>query len=270
MVATWPAAAATPTLTTQASAPGFPVGVAIFDTATLGGGQNPTGTLTFNLFGPDNATCSGAPIFTSTKPVTGNANYTSDSFTTTQAGTYRWVTSYSGDANNNAAVSPCTSEVLTVDRGTPSLSTTPNVPSGAVGVAIHDTAKVSGGSNPTGTVTFALYGPGDSTCQTNLLANQPSFTVSLTNGQASSPDFTTTGIGVYQWVATYNGDANNAAASGACGDTTEQVVTAAVLAETSLPPTGSLALTLLIIGFPLLAIGTLLILLARRRREGEI
>jgi hypothetical protein len=38
--------------------------------------------------------------------------------------------------------------------------------SGAVtlGGAIHDTAHLSGGSSPTGTLTFRLYAPSDTTC----------------------------------------------------------------------------------------------------------
>src|SRR5207248_5237408 len=59
------------------------------------------------LFGPNNASCSGAPIFTSTKTVSGNGNYTSDPFTPTAFGTYNWVASYGGDANNNAAAGAC-------------------------------------------------------------------------------------------------------------------------------------------------------------------
>ncbi len=38
---------ATPTITTMPS-PGGPVGTSIFDTATLSGGFNPTGTVTFD------------------------------------------------------------------------------------------------------------------------------------------------------------------------------------------------------------------------------
>ncbi|HEX9415684.1 MAG TPA: IPT/TIG domain-containing protein, partial [Gaiellaceae bacterium] len=39
--------------------------------------------------------------------VAGNGSYDSASFTPTQAGTYRWTASYSGDANNDAASSAC-------------------------------------------------------------------------------------------------------------------------------------------------------------------
>ena len=46
---------------------------------------------------------------------------------------------------------------------TTSLSTTPST-GGTVGVRLNDTATLSGGSSPTGTVTFKLYSPADFTC----------------------------------------------------------------------------------------------------------
>jgi hypothetical protein len=89
----------TTSLVAQASAP-IPMGGAISDRATLAGGVNATGTIIFALFGPANPTCSGAPVLTSTTPVTGNGDYTSASFIPTAAGTYHFVASYSGDATN--------------------------------------------------------------------------------------------------------------------------------------------------------------------------
>ena len=101
-----------PTLSTTASGP-VNLGTAIHDVANLSGASTApaaTGTITFKLYGPDNATCSGSPIFTTTKAVLGNGAYTSASFTPTLVGTYRWVASYSGDYNpqtktGNSAVS---------------------------------------------------------------------------------------------------------------------------------------------------------------------
>ena len=56
--------AASPTLSTTASAP-VALGGQVGDTATISGGFNPTGTITFNLFGPNNSLCTGTPGFTS-------------------------------------------------------------------------------------------------------------------------------------------------------------------------------------------------------------
>ena len=106
-----------------------------------------------------------------------------------------------------------------------SIDTTPSHASGQVGLAVHDTADVSGGQPaPGGTVDFALYPPGDQDCTHNLLATNASFhNVALTNGQATSPAYTTTQTGIYQWVATYSGDKLHHASAGACSDPSEQV-----------------------------------------------
>ena len=96
----------TPTLTTQASA-GVNSGGSISDTATLSGGNAPTGTITFTLYGPNDSSCGGASVFTTAVPVTGVGSYSSGSFTTTTPGSYRWVASYSGDANNNPVAGAC-------------------------------------------------------------------------------------------------------------------------------------------------------------------
>ena len=95
-----------PAITTQATAAAT-LGQSIGDTATLSTGGSPTGTITFKLFGPDNATCSGTPIFTSVVGVNGDGTYASQSFTPTAVGTYNWIASYSGDANNPAASGAC-------------------------------------------------------------------------------------------------------------------------------------------------------------------
>ena len=82
--------------------PGGPVGsTTVQDTAALSGGSSPTGTITFNLYGPSaTASCSGTPVDTETAAVSGNGDYTTPSFTPAQAGTYWWTASYGGDAGN--------------------------------------------------------------------------------------------------------------------------------------------------------------------------
>ena len=99
----------TPTFATVAS-PGGALGTALTDTATLSGATPLAGgTITFVLYGPNNATCANPAIFTSNPiAVNGNGTYTSaPGFTPTLPGTYRWRASYSGDANNAAVSDPC-------------------------------------------------------------------------------------------------------------------------------------------------------------------
>jgi hypothetical protein len=100
-----------------------------------------------------------------------------------------------------------------------SFSTTGSSTTTQQAVVPNDTATVTG-NNPTGTVDFALYGPGDSAC-----TGAPAFAQSrpLTNGQAStdnSAPFVASTPGTWRWKLHYSGDANNPSKDSPCG--TEQ------------------------------------------------
>jgi FG-GAP-like repeat len=212
-----------PTLATEALS-NEEIGQPIGDEATISGGSNPTGSIVFKAYGPDDATCANAPAFTSSAvTVSGNGDYNSPTFTPGALGTYRWVASYSGDANNEAVAGACNdaNEETVVGKSTPALSTQATA-AASVGDTIADEATL-GGYNPTGSIVFEAYGPDDATC-----ANTPAFvssavTVSGT-GPYSTPGFTATEPGTYRWVASYSGDANNEAVSGACNDSGEETV----------------------------------------------
>ncbi len=97
----------TPTIVTAASGGGS-IGTVLTDQATLSGGVAPTGTITFVLYGPNDATCTTAVFTSNAIAVNGNGTYTSaPGFTPTLPGTYRWRAFYSGDANNAAVSGPC-------------------------------------------------------------------------------------------------------------------------------------------------------------------
>ncbi|MCA1683644.1 MAG: hypothetical protein LC708_00715, partial [Actinobacteria bacterium] len=155
------------TLTTVVSAGA--VGAEVFDTATLAGGFNPTGTITFRLHGPNDETCTAPPIFTSVKPVTGTTDpriVVSDRFVLPTAGIYHFVATYSGDASNppvgpTACQDP--NETIGVGRLAIGLTTVASH-SVSLGGAISDVATISDGFNPTGNVTFNVYGPDNATC----------------------------------------------------------------------------------------------------------
>lgn len=104
-------AIATPTsnLTLTTSSTGsISIGEPTQDTATLSGGNSPTGALVFNLYGPGDPTCTAAPAFTSAPvPVSGNGSYSSPTFTPTALGNYSWVAEYSGDVNNPPETTAC-------------------------------------------------------------------------------------------------------------------------------------------------------------------
>src|SRR2546425_381911 len=101
---------ATPTLTTSATATAT-AGQTIQDMATLAGGVNPGGTITFTLYGPfdptaDPGTCTNGTAAGSAT-VTGNGTYPSSAVTVNEGGAYRWIASYSGDVNNNGFTTAC-------------------------------------------------------------------------------------------------------------------------------------------------------------------
>jgi hypothetical protein len=87
------------------------------------------------------------------------------------------------------------------------------------GSAIRDTAVLSGGSSPTGTITFSIYSASDLTCSKALRTA----TVAVSgDGSYVSPPIVPASAGSYQWVAIYGGDENNQSVSAACNDPAEQ------------------------------------------------
>ena len=212
---------ASPTLTTQAAPSATTAGGAIADTATLAGGSLPTGTITFSLFGPNNTTCSGTPVFTSTKTVSGAGSYPSDPFSAASPGAYSWVASYSGDAGNNGTSTACNdaNETSTVTKASPTITTQATV-SASTGGAISDTAILAGGYVPTGTITFTVFGPNNTTCSGTPAAFTSTKTVTGAGSVTSDP-FSPLAPGAYSWVASYSGDAGNNATSTACNDPAE-------------------------------------------------
>ena len=75
------------------------VGDSISDTATITP-SNATGTVTFKVYGPNDATCANAPITTLGPITVVNGTASSGPYTPTTVGTYRWIASY--DSNDDA------------------------------------------------------------------------------------------------------------------------------------------------------------------------
>ncbi len=212
-------AKAAPTILTTAS-PGGPVGHVHLGHRDMSGGLTPTGTVTFDLFAPGDTTCTGTPVFTSPdRPLT-RATPPRARSRRAAVGTYEWVATYNGDANNNTVTSVCGDEPVVITQATPAIVTTATPTGGPVGTSISDTAAVSGGFTPTGNVTFHLYAPGDATCTTSVFTS----TNPLSAGSATSGPFASAAVGTYHWTATYDGDANNATVTSGC--TAEPVVIA--------------------------------------------
>lgn len=95
-----------PHITTHAVGTG--VGNPMYDQATLTNVVEPAGgTITFDLYGPGDPTCTGSPVFSSTVPVSGEGLYQSATYYPTVQGIHRWVASYSGDGTNVAVATDC-------------------------------------------------------------------------------------------------------------------------------------------------------------------
>jgi hypothetical protein len=132
------------------------------------------------------------------------------------AGTFFWQASYSGDANNNTATSPCASEQLTVANGnmaSPTISTQLSKSMIKAGQSVRDNATLSGATaDAAGTVTYTAYT--DSACTTGA---RDAGTVTIKNGKiphSNSVEFDQ--VGTFFWQAAYSGDAANNPATSPC------------------------------------------------------
>lgn len=224
-----------PMLTTTASGP-VSVGAPISDTAVLSGGAAPTGSITFQLYGPADPNCMGNVAFTSTVSVSGDGTYRSGVDTPTHPGLYEWVASYRGDANNVPVPGACPaagqSSVVLVSVPTLVATSPASSPTGS---PLTDTVLLAGGDQPTGTLTFTLYGPQANCTGTPAVVFPP---VAVTgNGTYRSGAFTPTTPGTFQFQVDYSGDPNNLALHIPCGITSQvSVVSSATLAIKGVQP----------------------------------
>ena len=106
-------AATTPTLETLLSRTTIAQGASVSDTATLGGGTNPTGTMKFFFSTIDACPGANGIQIGGASVISGNGDYQSSSQTFNTPGTFYLYAVYSGDGGNNAVTSACESLVVT-------------------------------------------------------------------------------------------------------------------------------------------------------------
>ncbi|MFC6238204.1 SpaA isopeptide-forming pilin-related protein [Longivirga aurantiaca] len=238
---------ATPGISTAADGERTLPSATLYDVATVVGlTPDATGTVTFRLYGPGDATCSAAPVFAPAPialgPVSEDngvyfARVTSTTYTANAPGVYRWIASYSGDANNVPVSGACNdaNENWRVDKAPTDITTTATATATLPNAQIGDSATITGlTTDASGTVTFRLYGPvtGINPVPTCTAQVGNDLTVSFAKEQVagngtitvSSPLVTVNVAGAYYWIASYSGDANNDPAAGACGDTGETTI----------------------------------------------
>jgi hypothetical protein len=120
-------------------------------------------------------------------------------------------------------------------------------------VTVSDIAHLTGlTATATGKVTFTVYGPFAASSSPTCTGTSKSVDVNLGSVGAdhaidvASGPVTVTAAGKYYWIASYNGDPNNEAAAGTCGDANETstvakaspaISTVAVATDNTLPGT---------------------------------
>lgn len=216
---------AVPVIKTVTSTTTVIVGRSVHDTATVTGGQTPTGNLTWQVYAKADTNCT-EPLFgySSTETLNGDGPYVSGTLTPQTPGQYVWGFTYAGDDHNDP-VAGCggRNETFTVVRATPTLSTSAGS-AVSVGTPLSDTATLTNGYNPTGTVTFKLY-------QTAWCKIEVGSAVTATvhgNSSYPSPTITPTTARTYYWTAAYSGDGDNNAVTEPCGSQGESVTTTKV------------------------------------------
>jgi hypothetical protein len=223
-----------PGLSTTQNPKAGAIGTVLNDTAILSGANFPTGTVTFNLYGPFSLAtttpdCTGTPIYTSPlagETVSGDSATTTTGWTTVAAGNYFWQATYSGDANNYSKTSTC-GELVAIAAAIPTLTTTQVPLTAPAGTTIYDTVTLANAYHPTGMITIGLYS--DSSCATQVsgaLWSEPSptyWTGTSTGATAvTTPGWPTTSMPAapttYYWGASYSGDWNNYPILMVCGE----------------------------------------------------
>jgi hypothetical protein len=195
-----------PSITTTLSDDTIAVGDSIHDSATLSGASaNAGGTVTYTVY--TDSSCSQGARDAGTKTVTNGTVPDSNTLQFDDRGDFYWQASYSGDINNGAATSVCTSEHLVVGKAPSTLDT-------AQSFYPNDEATLSAtaGGAPTGNVTFTLFD--NSSCTGTPLYGPVSDDLDG-NGKATTTNttFAISADKTVYWKVEYPGDAKHLAVS---------------------------------------------------------
>ncbi len=177
-------------------------------TVTWTNGANPIGT-TYTVTAGSTTYCSGSTSTSSPCSVTGLTAGASYTFAVTPV-----LQGWTGTSASAA-------QITTQKVGTSLTVAAPG--SGTVNTAIAAStisASLSGGTSPTGSISFTVFGPQSSaptTCTSGGTAVGTGVTVSGNGSYHPSAGFTPTTAGNYWWFASYGGDTQNAATASTCG-----------------------------------------------------
>jgi uncharacterized repeat protein (TIGR01451 family) len=209
---------------------------------------DPTGTISFFLCNPSQVTAGGCEsggtqVGSPVTIVAGSA--TSDKASgslTTAAGKYCWRAEYTPDADSSnfySAGSETNSdtECFTVIKASPSIVTNASVTGdGVVGTdTTCDSATLSGSFNGTGTITFTLTAPDNTTSQ---VGSPVTVSGDASYDSPSCPALTQ--VGTYTWHATYSGDdLNNGAVDNGANESVTSIKASPSISTTQAPASGS-------------------------------
>lgn len=259
-----------PTLTTTiynsatnqpASSP-LGIGSSIYDTAKLDHYSTiePTGTVTYTFYGGGSDCESGTVIGSYNVSINEDGtvpNSPAQSSLTDTGGPYAFVAYYHGDDNFIDAYSPCEPLIVSAIGGESLLQAVPkvtttvydastNLPIGSplpLNATVYDgtAISISGGVDPTGTVTYTFFSNGN--CVTGTVVGSPFVAKLGAHGTVPySSNQGPLGAGSYAFRATYSGDANYVSVTSDCEPFT--------VAVPSLSITTSLSATRTIVGSP--------------------
>jgi hypothetical protein len=223
---------ASPTVATSLSASTGAIGTSVTDSTTLtGDSTNAGGKVTYTVYTDNSCTTPASTTQISAQPpqvnVTNALVPDSDPVTFLAAGTYYWQAVYSGDANNAAAASLCTSEPITINPNDPAITTTLSASTAAIGTPVTDAAKLTGATdNAGGTVTYTVYTDNACTAPATIsqISAQPHAVTVINAAVPDSAPVSFLAAGTYYWQAVYSGDDNNTGDTSAC--TSEQIIIA--------------------------------------------
>src|SRR5256886_713976 len=191
------------------SAPTTIVGSSISDSSTLTGSFNPGGTVTYSDF--TNNACTAPGTVVSIVTVTGGVVPDSRAVTFNGTGSFSFQAVYSGDANNNGAMSSSTP--LAVNKASPTIETTLSATTITVGGSVSDSSTLAIFYKAIGTVIYGFFSGSTCTGPVTTVGTP----VTVTNGAVpNSVAQTFSSAGSFSWNAVYSGDANNNGATSPC------------------------------------------------------
>jgi hypothetical protein len=196
-----------PSIATTLSDESIQVGESIHDSSTLSGATpDAGGTVTYTVY--TDSSCSQGARDAGTKTVTNGVVPDSNTLQFDTPGDYYWQAVYSGDSNNNGAMSVCTSEHLVVGKA-------PSTQNTAQSFYPNDEATLSASAasgTPTGNVTFSLFD--NDTCSGTTIYGPVTDDLSASGtASTSNTTFAISSTKTVYWKVEYEGDDKHEAVS---------------------------------------------------------